>query len=145
MDKKIVEAAVKLLSVRAYSRYELQQKLLKQSYDQLPVNKALDYVTERGYLNDAALCNALLTRYAETGRYSLKEIFIKLRRKGLPATLIKDKLDGWDEDFEYQTAYKLALKYTRGDKQADRQKVTRRLAAKGFKAATINRVLEQLS
>ncbi|SMC64597.1 regulatory protein RecX [Sporomusa malonica] len=144
MNMIIAEAAVRLLKFRAYSQYELKQKLLKQNYDELAVNQAIEYVTERGYLNDAALCNMLLAKYAEINKYSSKESFIRLRRRGLPAALIKAKLADWDEEFEYHAALKLALKHFSGDESQDMGKVVRRLYAKGFRSATVSKVLERL-
>ncbi|HWR43084.1 regulatory protein RecX [Sporomusa sp.] len=140
----IAEVAIRLLKFRSHSQYELRQKLLKQGYDELAVNKAIEYVTERGYLNDAALCDMLLAKYAELNKYSLKESFLRLRRRGLPASLINAKLADWDENLEYQAALKLVTKHLRGDECQDMSKVIRRMSAKGFKAATVSKVLEHL-
>ncbi|QDR80585.1 regulatory protein RecX [Sporomusa termitida] len=140
----IVEAAVRILRVRAHSRYELEQKLLNQGYDELAVNQAVQYVTERGYLNDAALCDVLLDQYAQMNKYSLRETCLKLRRRGLPADLITAKLAERDGEFEYQAAFRLAARYFCAENGADMNKLIRRLAAKGFKTGTVRKVLERL-
>ncbi|WP_371371187.1 regulatory protein RecX [Sporomusa aerivorans] len=144
MSKDVSAVAVKLLSIRAYSQHELQQKLLQQGYDASAIQHAIEYVTERGYLNDAALCDMLLCNYAETKKYSLRETYIRLRRKGLSAALVADKLAGYDGTHEYQAAIKLAKKYWNSEESQILPKIARRLAAKGFKASTVNKVLEQL-
>lgn len=144
MNMSIAEAAVRLLKYRAYSQYELRQKLLKQNYDDLAVDQAIEYLTERGYLNDAALCDMLLTKYAEISKYSSKESFVRLRRRGLPAALIKAKLSDWDEEFEYHAALKFALKHLNGNESRELSKVVRRLYAKGFKSETVSKVLARL-
>ncbi|MDF2570703.1 MAG: recX [Sporomusa sp.] len=144
MNMNIAEAAVRFLKFRAYSQYELRQKLLNQNYDELSINEAIEYVTKRGYLDDAALCDMLLAKYAELNKYSLKEAFIRLRNRGLPAALINLKLADWDEEFEYHAALKLALKHYSGDESQDMHKVIRRLSTKGFKGSTVSKVLAHL-
>ncbi len=144
MNINISEAAVKLLKVRTYSQYELKQKLLKQGYDEDAVNQAVEYVTERGYLNDAALCDMLLAKYAEMNKYSFKESYIRLRRRGLPAALVSEKLRNWNEELEYQAAINLVKKYFDSHDNQNTPKIVRRLSAKGFKAGTVSKVLEHL-
>ena len=143
MNRKIADAAVALLKSRTYSQYELEQKLVQQGYDEVAVNTAIQYVTERGYLNDAALCDRLVEKYAEMNKYSLKESYIRLRRRGLPPALINEKLMNWDEEFEYQAALNLAKKYL-GSHDDNIPKLVRRLSAKGFKAGTVSKVLKHL-
>jgi SOS response regulatory protein OraA/RecX len=140
----IIEVAIRLLKFRSHSQDELEQKLLKHGYDELAVNQAIEYLTERGYLNDAALCDILIAKHAEMSKYSLQETFLRLRRKGLSADLIKTKLAEWDEEFEYQAALKLAAKYLRVNECEDVTKVIRRMSAKGYKATTVRKVLERL-
>ncbi len=144
MNKDVQEAALKLLNFRSYSQYELQQKLLKQGYDAPAVQQAVNYVMERGYLNDAALCDMLLSQYAAAKRYSLRETYVRLRRRGLAPALITDRLANRDDSHEYEAALKLAQTYWRAGDSQITGKIVRRLAAKGFKAATVNKVLEYL-
>lgn len=140
----IVDAAVNMLRFRSHSQYELEQKLLNQGYDELAVNQAIQYVAERGYLNDAALCDALVERYAALNKYSLRETSLRLRRRGLPADLIAAKLTDLDGEFEFQAAFRLAARHFCAENSEDRNKLIRRLAAKGFKAGTVRKVLERL-
>ena len=144
MNRNVSEAAVKLLKIRTYSQQELEQKLLKQGYDEVAVGEAVEYVTKRGYLNDAALCDMLIVRYAGSNKYSLKETYLRLRRRGLPTALINEKLTDLDIDLEYQAAIKTALKILDSKEQQDLHKVIRRLSTKGFKASIISKVLAHL-
>lgn len=144
MDKDAVAAAVRLLKFRSYSQQELWQKLIKQGYAEEPVQQAIDYVTERGYLNDAALCDMLVTRYTDSKKYSAKEIYIRLRRRGLPAALVNDRLTDQDAEAEYQAALQTAMKVLNSKGTQDTPKIIRRLASKGYKAATIRKVLDRL-
>lgn len=143
MNKKIADTAVALLKNRTYSQYELEQKLAQQGYDQDAVHAAIQYVTERGYLNDAVLCDRLLEKYAEMNKYSVKESYMRLRRRGLPAALINERLMSRDEEFEYQAALNLAQKYL-ACHEAAMPKLVRRLAAKGFSPGTVSKVLKHL-
>ncbi|WP_218130610.1 regulatory protein RecX [Sporomusa acidovorans] len=139
-----VKAAIKILRFRTYSRQELEQKLLKQGYDEATVKDTLEYATKRGYLNDTALCNMLLAQYSENNKYSLKEIYLRLKRRGLPSNLINEKLSNWDADHEYHAALKLAVRYFDNNGLRDRHKIVRRLSNKGYNAATVRKVLEYL-
>lgn len=145
MANDAVKAAAKLLTIRTYSQHELEQKLFKQGYDAAAVGEAVAYLTKRGYLNDAALCDMLVERYAEDNKYSLREIYMRLKHRGLAGSLIAEKLAVWDSELEYQAAKKLAVKLLDKNGGVDRQKVVRRLATKGFKAATVSKVLDYLT
>jgi len=144
MNRNVSEAAVRLLKIRTYSQQELEQKLLKQGFDEVAVSEAIEYVTKRGYLNDAALCDMLVERYTESNKYSLKETYLRLRRRGLPTTMINEKLTDWDSNLEYQAAIKIAMKILHSKENPDLHKIIRRLSAKGFKAATVSKVLAHL-
>ena len=144
MNRNVSEAAVRLLKIRTYSQQELEQKLLKQGFDEVAVSEAIEYVTKRGYLNDAALCDMLVERYTESNKYSFKETYLRLRRRGLPTTMINEKLTDWDSNLEYQAAIKIAMKILHSKENPDLHKIIRRLSAKGFKAATVSKVLAHL-
>lgn len=144
MNEHIVEAAVKFLKVRNYTRHELVRKLLNQGYEEAAVEKAVEYVAKRGYLNDAALCDMLLERYAASGKYSAQEIYYRLKNRGLATSLINEKLENWDVDLEFQAAVKIVRKCLNNKDQQDLHKIVRRLARKGFKAVTVSKVLAHL-
>lgn len=143
MNSKLVEDAIVLLKSRAFSQYELEQRLVKQGYDEIAVNKVIQYVTERGYLNDTALCDRLIEKYAEMNKYSLKEIYVRLRQRGLAAALIHERIRNWDEEFEYQAAINLTKKF-QGNLDGNIPKLVRRLSSKGFKSGTVSKVLKHL-
>ncbi|MBP2635892.1 MAG: recX [Firmicutes bacterium] len=144
MNEQIVEGAIKLLKIRNYSRHELVRKLLTQGYEEAAVREAVEYVAKRGYLNDAALCDMLLERYADNGKYSVQEIYFRLKNRGLSTSLINEKLENWDVDLEYQAAVKIVKKCLDSKDKQDLHKIVRRLSRKGFKAVTVSKVLAQL-
>lgn len=145
MNEYITATAVKFLRIRNYSRHELMQKLLNKGYEEAAVAEAVEYVTKRGYLNDAALCDMLLEKYADSGKYSLKEIYFRLKSRGLTTSLITEKLEDWDANLEYQAAIKIAKKCLNSkDKQDLHKKIISRLSRKGFKAVTVSKVLADL-
>jgi regulatory protein len=145
MNEQILATAIKFLKVRNYSRHELVQKLLNQGYEEAAVGEAVEYVAKRGYLNDAALCDMLLEKYADSGKYSLKEIYFRLKSRGLTTALITEKLADWDVDLEYQAAIKIVKKCLNSkDKQDLHKKIVSRLSRKGFKAGTVSKVLAHL-
>ena len=59
IDKqRALEIAVRSLSIRAYSQQEMYDKLKRSDCPEEVLTQVLQYLNERGYLNDAACCDA---------------------------------------------------------------------------------------
>ena len=83
------EQALNLLSLRPHSRKELQDKLVRKGTDPEAAEAAVEWLTEHGYLDDAAYAAAVARHYAKKG-YGARRISSELYRRGVAREL-------WDE------------------------------------------------
>ncbi|BBB93107.1 MAG TPA: regulatory protein RecX [Methylomusa anaerophila] len=149
-DSDALNTAVRWLAGKSYSVQELCHRLKKGGYTQEDIDKIVNHLSKRGYLNDAALCDLLLNKYYVNGNYSLRGAVARVKQRGIPdiyitAAVKRFDMDIADIDIEY-IEYKHALRLVEKKLKhaSDLSKVCRYLAAKGFTRATIVRVLTEL-
>ena len=87
--KTAIMKAVDFLAARDYPRMKLAEKLIRAGYADTEVEEALDRLVDKGYLNDAALCEREFMRMFEAKRDSLRQIRAKLQRSGFKSEIIK--------------------------------------------------------
>ncbi len=123
-------AAVRLLSMRAYSRAELSERLSRRGYAPDEAASALDRLEQLGYIDEEAYAESLVRRYAAKG-YGVRAIPAQLRAHGLPSEAIDRAMSGYEPDGGRLSA--LAQKLLRGDgSDASRRRVTAALLRRGF-------------
>lgn len=142
-NKGCLPAAVKFLAARDHSEQELRRKLLRR-YDAAEIDAAITTLKNRGYLDDSALAGRLAARYIEDGEYGRFGIRVRLTGKGLPAAAVDAALAGYDVSAEYERAAALAKRQFRAATAADIPRVGRFLAARGFAADTVTKVLARI-
>jgi regulatory protein len=148
--------ALRLLSIREYSRKELAAKLTEsearwaklegQQSERIPDNRniqieeVLDDFESRGWLSDERFAEALVRRRSE--RYGVRKIQSELERAGVDAHTSASLLSSLKET-EYRRAYELWLrKY--GEKAADQKERARQyrfLASKGFGSEVVAKIV----
>ena len=148
--------ALRLLSLREYSRKELANKLaqsearrakanpesLDQSVQELPadIEAVLDDFEARGWLSDARFAEALVRRRSE--RYGTRKIADELERAGVDPKQSAQLL-GSLKGSEFERAYTLwSRKY--GQKALDQKERARQyrfLASKGFSSEVVARII----
>jgi regulatory protein len=77
------EAALRLLAHRARSRVEIRRRLQRREISESAIDRALEWLDQRGYLDDAAFAEAFVRdqlRFRPRGRLALLR---ELRRKGV--------------------------------------------------------------
>lgn len=125
--KKIKSAALRLLAKRDYYRQELKQKLLQKGFDENQIDKVLDELEEKGYIND----DNLIQRH--------KELAIQ---KGKSPLYLKKKLyhKGISQiDFTYEEELEAALNLLQNKykKQKNFYDVVKFLKNRGFSYGVI--------
>ena len=83
------DRALELLSHRPMSRRELEKKLLEKGEDEDAAQFSLDWLEERGYLNDGDYAARVARHYGAKG-YGAGRIRAELSRRGVPR-------EYWDE------------------------------------------------
>lgn len=138
------ETALAYLARRDYSSNALQAKLLKKGYETEQVNELLLSFTERGYLNDAALCRRLYENYLEMPQMGYYKIRYKLYQQGFNGELVESILRLYDFEVEKEKLEQLVNTFQEKTLVPTKlPKIARSLAAKGFSNENIRKVLSK--
>lgn len=142
--RNALQQAVYLLSRRDYSRQELVRRLTLSRYVPEEIEAAVERVSGRGYLDDAAFARNQYEQLNRTGRYGIRAIRFKLAQKGLAEAVISEITGDYDLEEEYEQALRLlAAKFDSPVTGEQKQKIARFLSARGFDDSTIERVFTQ--
>lgn len=137
-NNKALNKAVAMLTRRALSAEEVRMRLKDQGFDKLVVENCINYLLERGYLDDAALCSMLFRKFSHSGDLSKRALIFKLRRRGIEPALIQKVMDEeYDSTEEWRQALRVLNKQL-GRRRAldwDQVKLLRYLATRGFSPA----------
>lgn len=93
---EIRSRALKLLTTREHSRYELWRKLYRRGYPAEAINTVLDQLATEGLLSEERMLAAYVTERLNKGFGPLR-IRAELQAKGLPDTAINPHLNLQDE------------------------------------------------
>lgn len=107
---KAKNRALRLLSIRDHSSYELRQKLLR-DFPEDAAAYAVEEMTEFGYLDDLRFAKHFAELLQKNKKMSLRGIEQELRRRGVDSGTIRDALSEMEEDPQQQIAAILHKKY----------------------------------
>ncbi len=131
--KSCMDHAADLLSVKMYSVEGLKSKLLQKGYDRAETEETLERLKELSYLDDAAYAAALAESAREKGKGPLY-VRQKLIQNGVDPSLAPE------DDDQAERAMQLASSM----KGKSKEQIGRRLAALGYEASVIFKVLSKL-
>lgn len=148
---KARKAAMGVITRRMIGSDELRQRLRGKGHVEGAVEKVIDWLTEKGYLDDLSYARAVVrgqTTRKPAGRRLLEQ---KLYIKKLPRGIIQQVLDEAEEANDpTEEARKLAKKlncsgsYTRLEPRKRKQRLYAALARRGFSPDQISRAMEGL-
>jgi regulatory protein len=151
--------ALRLLSLREYSRHSLAMKLAESvnraaklnpteaklntapvSALQEQIEAILDDFEARGWLSDQRFAEALVRRRSE--RFGIRKIRDELEQAGVDSSQTTELLQGL-QDSEYQRAHDLWLKKFGGlaKDQKERARQYRFLVSKGFRSEVVSQII----
>ena len=139
---EITAVAIRYLSNRDYSRWELRSKLLVKSFAPEDVDIVLDNLEEKGYQSDERFVEMFLRSRISRGDGPFK-IKMELGQKGVAKAVITQLFDSIDIDWLAQ-AHKVRQKHFGDQLPADSKglsKQMRYLRNKGFYQDHIDTVL----
>jgi regulatory protein len=137
-----MDAAVKYLSARERSRKETEQKLAQAGYCREAVETVIEKLAEYGYLDDERYARRLVEQKQSGSKpYGKKAVVQKLKQRGIGGELAHLVLLETDESTERENALSYAKKLWPKYPDKTREKVSQRLATKGFDYDTIRYVL----
>jgi len=139
--------AMNKLSYRHRSVAEIERELRKNRIPDEVIKEVIEYLTSRGYLNDAEFARAMVQTYTHRkvpfGRRAIRS---KMIEKGIDRELIESTLNEIeDEDGLARKAADAGIKrYVRYDGKEKREKLAQFLYRKGYSWDTIKEVLDEL-
>ena len=98
------QKALEMLSKRPYSRRELKDKLLRHGADEEYAESCLDWLCERGFLNDGEYAGAVARHYAGKG-YGPGRVRAELQRRGVGRELWEETLGELPDNTEKIDAF----------------------------------------
>jgi regulatory protein len=126
-EEQARDVCLRLLTVRARTRSELEAQLTKRGYPDDVSARVLDRLVEVGLLDDIAFAEEWVrSRRANSGK-GKRALATELRTKGVDPDVIAETLDGVDAGEWRVQAEELVAAKLRRDKLDDEVKVTRRL------------------
>lgn len=120
---------LRLLTVRARTRAELEEQLAKRGYPDEVGARVLDRLTEVGLVDDADFAEQWVRSRRINAGKGKRALAAELRKKGIDNELIDDALSGIDAAAERERAEELVQARLRRESLADGDdvKITRRL------------------
>ena len=146
--RKAFNTALRLLTHRDHSKYELSQKLKQRAFENDVIEKVFLECERLDYLNDERTAQAFIDQLLRKG-YGAKRIRLELKRKGLTGKRIAGILNEMlSETSELENAERVLVKnIKRFDREADRQKrkakIFRFLYSRGFSNQVISEVIKK--
>jgi len=139
IDKGIYRV-LDLISRRPRSKWEVEDYLKRKDYKPEEINKIVESIDERGYINDLDFAK----RWVESRRLlkpiSKRKLTMELRQKRVGEDFIKQVLED-DQTDEQEVIKKLIDKKRRQTRYQDNQKLIAYLARQGFSYSDIKDVL----
>lgn len=133
------ERAVGYLSIAPRAKKEIYKYLLDKGYDKAIIMQTIDKLVAYHYIDDYLYAQTYIK--SKSKKYGAFRISAELKQKGIAQSVIDELLDDAPED----NITDIAQKYIKSHKSADRQKLKRFLAGRGFSWDSINAVVAQLS
>ena len=133
--------ALRYLSQREHSRSELQRKLAKHVEDQGEIARVLDELQARGFIDHARVADSIVHRKA--AKLGAMRIRQEMKQKGVEAPLVAAAMEKLKATEVARAREVWRRKFASAPADAnERAKHARFLAARGFSAEVINRVLK---
>lgn len=141
------DVVYRLLAVRARSRSELRQALLRKEIDEDVADAVLQKFVDANLVNDAEFAAAWVQERQRNQGLGRKALGYELRRKGVDEQLVAEALSTLDSDAEEERARELVRRKLRGTRADDPAKLLRRLvgvlARKGYSEGLAFRIAKE--
>ncbi|WP_234713116.1 MULTISPECIES: recombination regulator RecX [Mycobacteriaceae] len=128
-EEQARDVCLRLLTVRARTRVELETALTKRGFPDDVSARVLDRLVEVGLLDDAAFAQEWVRSRRTNSGKGKRALVAELRTKGVDAELITETLDSVDAGEWRVQAERLVADKLRRERLDDELKVTRRLVA----------------
>ena len=144
--QRALNSALRILTGRDHSKYELTQKLIRKGFTLEDTERAVAECERLDYINDERTSQVYIRQLSSKG-YGLKRIRLEMSKKGLSDDVIQNILAEAISDLdEPKSAEQILRKNIRRfereiDPKKKRAKVYRFLYSRGFSQDTIRKLL----
>lgn len=136
------------LTMAPRSRRQLEDKLRAKGCSDEVAQVVLDRMVEVGLVDDEAFAGMVVRSQQATRGLGRRAVAQELRRKGVDDELIREQLDGIDDDAERDRAMGLARKKVRTmhglDYPVQQRRLAGMLARKGYPASLVMAVVREV-
>jgi len=147
-SRRALDSALRILTPRDHSKYELVQKLKQRGFSRVDIDDAISSCLRLDYINDDRTAKVYIRQLKRKG-YGKKRIQLELNKKGLKGDRILGILDQRvSEADERQGAARILKKNIRRferetDSKKRRDKMYRFLLSRGFLQSVIRESLKR--
>lgn len=142
-EDTVFAVAVNLLSYRDRSEAEIRRRLLDKDFGEGVVQIVIDKLKDYSYLDDQAFAEQTAGQCALKGK-GRRAAQDTLRKAGVEEDLIESALESaYGEERELEAAMDWLRRKPLPENHADRQKLMRSLASRGFSFDTAREAIEQ--
>lgn len=146
-QNKVTNHALNLLSFRQRSEKEIYTALKRKDYEEVYIEKAIEYCKNQKYLDDRAFAKAFIKDKLNINKLGEQRIKYELQKKGVSQAIIDDVLV-LDRDDQFEAAFQLAEKklpsYRNDDKNAVYRKLSGFLQRKGYSFEIVSKVMREI-
>jgi regulatory protein len=146
-QRKIINKALNLISYRQRSIQEVRNNLKEKGYEEIYIEKAIEYCKGQNYLNDEEFALSFIRDKQNLNNLGSKRIKYELINKGVSETII-EKILQIDPEDEYSIALELAEKRIKSYNGQDRNSIYRKLGGflqrKGYPFDIVKSVLDEV-
>ncbi len=128
--KDIIRQGFRYLNRKMYTRGELFQKLARDGFSREEIEEALQFLEERGYLNDEEFVKIYVETRRRLNPRGLQAIKDELRRKGVSHELLDSLREFFPREEEVKDARGLIREWSGEGKE--KEDINNRLLRRGF-------------
>jgi regulatory protein len=134
--------ALDLISRRLRSEREIRDYGWRKQWSQANIERVIERLHERRYLDDEKFAEAFLRSMAATKNNSKRQVQLALRKKGIKTEIIDKVIDQSEEYSEAEALKKLIAK--KASHYDDQKKLIAYLAKRGFRYDDITQALSDV-
>ncbi|NBI27436.1 regulatory protein RecX [Chengkuizengella marina] len=143
----IQRQAIRMISRRVKSRYELKQKLSDKGYEENLIDLTLDQLEKTKYIDDYSYALNLANHRIKYQKKGLKWIEQELSQKGISKVTMNQVIQELDKELEFKAAYQLAKKrwdLQSGQPTKKKSKISSFLMRRGFDYSLIRNIIDKI-
>ncbi len=147
-SRQAMNTAVRMLSRRDHSRFEVRQKLKQRGFSSEAIRAAVNECERLNYIDDQRTARVYIGQLVRRG-FGFRRIAIELKKKGLQgrpieAILEQQKVEIDEREIARRVLQKKIKSFAReADRKKRREKIYRFLDYRGFNRSTISALIKE--